>query len=154
MTMFDFRGMRRRIDWLLRDESVASTNRAGRPALPVLVLIAMMIYAWTGSPSFAVAQPEGARSVPGSVMPSTGTTAGTSVSPQTRTSLASSSNAGSLNGPVERDARCANLRKRYARSEACFARYRMKNHGLRPGAFQQCKQLKDPSVECGSAVVP
>ena len=130
MTMFDFRGMRRRIDWLLRDESVASTNRAGHPALPVLVLIAMTICAWPGSQSFAADRPEADQS------------------------MASSSSAGSLIGPGQRDARCANLRKRYAQSEACFARYRMKNRGLRPGAFQHCKQLKDPSVECGWTGVP
>lgn len=49
--------------------------------------------------------------------------------------------------------RCATLRKAYAQSQVCFAHYRLKNGGLRPGAFRHCKQIKNPSVQCGSAVV-
>lgn len=91
------------------------------------MLFAMTLCAWPGSQTFAAVPPENYRSVPGSV---------------------------SLSDPRQRSARCANLRKAYAQSEACFARYRRKNGGLRPGAFQRCKQLKDPSSECGRAGVP
>jgi hypothetical protein len=53
-------------------------------------------------------------------------------------------------GSERRGASCATRRKRYAQSEACFARFRMKNRGLRPGAFKHCKQMKDPAGDCGS----
>ena len=154
MTLFNSPSMQPQIDPLLRDESDAAANRGRRAVLPVVVLVAMAICAWPGSRTFAADRPENGRSVPGSVVPSSGTTAGPSISPQKQTSPPSPTNAGSLSGPGQRNGRCAILRKRYAQSEACFAHYRMKNRGLRPGAFQRCKQLKDPSVECGSAVVP
>jgi hypothetical protein len=60
----------------------------------------------------------------------------------------------SVVAPGERPARCAALQKRYAKSEACFARYRMINRGLKPGAFKHCKQMTDPSAECGSFAAP
>jgi hypothetical protein len=147
--------MPRPIDRRLPDESKAAVNRARRPALAMMVLVAMTIGAWPGLQAFAADPPEAARSVPGSVAPSTGMAPGPGpgASPKKRTSPSSSS-ASSLSGSGQGDARCATLRKRYAESEACFARYRMKNRGLRPGAFQHCKQLIDPSMECGSVVVP
>lgn len=154
MTPLNAPAMQRAFEWRLRGESKAAVNRAGRPTLVIVVMVAMMICAWPGSKTFAAGQPEGVRSVPGSVVPSTGTTADYGASPKMQPSLPSSSNAGLLGAPGQGNARCANLRKRYAQSEACFARYRMKNHGLRSGAFQHCKQLEDPSVECGLAAAP
>jgi hypothetical protein len=129
-------------------------NRARRPAFPVSLLVAMTICASLGSQTFAADRSYNDRSVAGPVVPGSGTTAGSGISPRKRTSPLSPFNASSLRGAGQPDERCAALRKRYAQSEACFAHYRMKNHGLRPGAFQRCKQLKDPSWECGSAVVP
>jgi hypothetical protein len=114
--------------------SPAAAKRVRRPVLAALVVFAMTTFTLPASQTFAADPPWGARSVPGTVVPSTGTTA--------------------LGGAGQRDGRCAVLQKRYAESEACFARYRMKNHGLRPGAFQHCKQLKDPSAGCGPAVAP
>lgn len=82
------------------------------------------------------------RSTPGTVVPSTGTTGGEKAltpapaPPQTRST-----------------ARCAALRKRYAESQACFQRFRLQNGGLRPGAARQCKEIKNPSLQCGSEIV-
>ena len=149
MTQIKSRPMQPPSDRLVEDESLAAANRGRRPALPVLVLVAMTLCAWPGSQILAADRTDNDRSVTGS-----GTTAGARVAPQNRTSLPSSSNASSLSGLSQSDGRCATLRKRYAQSEACFARYRIKDGGLRPGAFQQCKQLEDPSRECGSGVVP
>ena len=153
MTLFNSRAMQPQIDRRLRDESQAAANRAQHLALAVTVLVAMTICTWPGSQTFAADPPEAARSAPGSVAPSTGTTADPGASPKKRTSPSASS-AGSLSGSGQGDTRCATLRKRYAQSEACFARFRMKNRGLKSGAFQRCKQLQDPSIECGPAVVP
>jgi hypothetical protein len=150
MTLFNSRAVQPQIDRRLRDQSHAAANRGRRSALPILVLVAMTICAWPGSRTFAADRPENDRSVIGSMARSSGTTDGPSVSPQKRTSSPSSSNADSLSDPRQSSGRCATLRERYAQSEACFARYRMKNRGLRPGAFQRCTQLKDPSTECGS----
>jgi hypothetical protein len=147
MTQINSRAMLPQIERLLE------ANRAWRAAFPVLVLVAMSIYACPGSNTFAADRTDNDRSVPSSVAPGTGTTAGPGISQQMRRSLPSSSNAGSLSGLSQDDERCATLRKKYAQSEACFARYRMKNGGLRPGAFQRCEQLEDPSSECGSGVV-
>jgi hypothetical protein len=157
MTLFDSGAMQRRIDRLLRDESHDSSIRSRRSALPVLalVLVAMTVCAWPGAQTFAADQPEIDRSVPGSMMRGSGTTAGAAVSEQGGASSVSSLSKGRfLSGPGQRAGRCGILRKRYAQSQACFAHYRMKNGGLRPGAFQRFKQLKDPSSECPSVVVP
>lgn len=115
-----------------------------RPALVLHVLLAVMIGAWPGAQTFAADEPKqefGSR-----------TATGLGVSPETQPAPPSSSGAGSPSRTGQRGARCTMLRKRYARSEACFNRYRMKNHGLRSGAFQRCEQLKDPSSECGPVV--
>lgn len=79
------------------------------------------------------------RSTPGSVVPSTGTTGGS----KALTTLPSSKGT----------SRCDALRKRYAESQACFEHFRLKNGGLRPGAAKQCKEIKNPSLQCGSEVV-
>ncbi len=99
----------------------------------------------------AQAVPDDGRSVSGTVTPSTGTTAGSKVVP-TRKSDAPAPAAGSLSGSPKAG-RCAALRKRYAQSQACFQRFRLKNGGLRPGASEQCKSIKNPSTKCGSEIV-
>lgn len=129
---------------------VRCANRVHRPTFPVLLLVAIMVCTWQESQSFAAAAYYSDRLVADSAAPSSGVAADSSTALRERTSPPPSFDAGSLRGP----GRCATLRKRYAQSEACFARYRMKRRGLRPGAFQHCKQLKDPSWECGSVVVP
>lgn len=103
----------------------------------------------------AAANPSDERSVPGAVRPSTGTTSGSKALPQEAATQrpSSAATAGSLSGPPAGSSRCAILRKTYAQSQTCFAHYRLKNGGLRPGAFKHCKQMKNPSLQCGSAVV-
>ena len=48
---------------------------------------------------------------------------------------------------------CAALRRRYAESQACFSRYRLKNGGLKPEAYERCREIANPALKCGSAVV-
>lgn len=150
MTLFKCQEKQLRISTRQRYGSRAAA-RAVHPVLAALALVAITFCASPGSQAFAA--PEGARSVPAAVVPSTGTTATPSVSAQGRASPHPSSLSGSLSGSGQAHGRCARLREQYAQSQACFARYRMKNRGLRPGAFQHCKQLKDPSMKCGVAVV-
>ena len=122
---------------------------------------------WTGA-AFAAdapADPSSAgRSVPGTVVPSSGTTAPPPsalppVPPPRLPARASSGTAGSLSGPAgivgsgaSSSAECTALRREYARSQACFAPYRLANGGLKPEAFKRCKEVENPSVRCGSAV--
>lgn len=134
MTLSKPKEMQTHIAQRITGDAHATARCHRHPVLAVLVVGAMTICAWPGLQTFAADLSVGTRSVPGTVVPSTGTTA--------------------VSDPAQPDGRCAVLRKRYAQSEACFARYRMKNRGLRPGAFQHCKQLKDPSAECGPAIVP
>lgn len=141
------------VEPLLRQELQVCPSGRKRLMLTVLVLVSMMICAWPGTQTFAADLPENERSVPGTVLPSSGSTPGPGVSPEMQTSSPSSANAAPRSAAAQRDRRCATLQKMYAQSEACFARYRMKNHGLRPDAFQRCKQMKDPSSDCGPAVV-
>lgn len=94
--------------------------------------------------------PSDGRSVAGTVIPSTGVTEGSKTVPAKK-SAAPAPVAGSLSGSPEAG-RCAALRKRYAESQACFQRFRLKNGGLRPGASKQCKSIKNPSTTCGSEV--
>ena len=157
MTLFKRRARqapKRRINPRLGDSLPAASNRAKRPALAALVVVAMTMFGWPSSQLFAADATDVARSVPGATVPGTGRTETPTVSPQRQASLPSTSSGASLSGPGPADGRCAALRKQYAKSQACFARYRMKNRGLRPGAFQRCKQLKDPSWACGPATVP
>ncbi len=92
------------------------------------------------------------RSTPGTVVPSTGTTGGAKALAPTQAAQPKP-NAGSLSGPGPAGGRCAALRKRYAQSQACFERFRLQNGGLRPGASKSCKQIKNPSLQCGSEIV-
>jgi hypothetical protein len=55
--------------------------------------------------------------------------------------------AGSLSGPSTTD--CAALRRRYAQSQACFEPYRLANGGIRPEAFNRCREVPDPATQCG-----
>ncbi len=91
-----------------------------------------------------------AETVPGTVVPSTGTTQGSKATQPP--SPAPPSTAGSLSGP-DKDNRCPELRKRYAQSQSCFSRFRLKNGGLKPGAYRKCKEVPNPALQCGSAVV-
>jgi hypothetical protein len=112
------------------------------------VLVAILLSAWPAARTFAADRPDNDRSVSSTAVPSSGTTPGPSFSMQNRALQPSNVNASARGLPAQSDKRCVLLRKRYARSEACFARYRMKNGGLRPGAFKHCKQMKDPSSDC------
>jgi len=100
---------------------------------------------WTQSVS------DDGRAVSGTVIPSSGTTAGSkAVAPVHSATPAPV--AGSLSGPSG-IGQCATLRKRYAQSQSCYQHYRLKNGGLRPGGAKHCKQIENPSVKCGSEVV-
>lgn len=130
------------------------TQRAGRVSSRALALAILFAAAASLSmPSNAADTENDGRSTPGTVVPSSGTTGGARAltpapapHPSTR--------AGSLSGPeTGSTGRCAALRKRYAQSQACFERFRLHNGGLRPGAFKQCKQIKNPSLQCGSEIV-
>ncbi len=127
--------------------------RTRRSARRVMVVLVLAVCPWLSAQTFAAEKPESDRSVPGSVVPSTGTTAGPGASRQDQRSEPSSASAGSQSAPRQADT-CATLRKKYARSQACFSRFRLKNGGLKPGAFQRCKEVTDPSLQCGPAIVP
>jgi hypothetical protein len=142
------------IEPLLRQELHTFQSRRKRLMVPILVAAAMMICAWPAARTFAADLPDNERSVQGTMVPSSGSTADPGISPTKRTSIPSSASADPLSRAAQPDERCAILRKKYAKSEACFARYRMKNHGLRAGAFQRCKQMNDPSSDCGPPVIP
>lgn len=55
--------------------------------------------------------------------------------------------AGSLSGNPT--SHCAALRARYLNSQACFEHYRLANGGLKAQAFKHCKNVTDPSPQCG-----
>ena len=55
--------------------------------------------------------------------------------------------AGSLSGSPKND--CAALRARYMKSQACFEHYRLANGGLKREAFKHCRNVVDPSPNCG-----
>ena len=59
--------------------------------------------------------------------------------------------AGSLSGPAANE--CTALRQEYAKSQACFAPYRLANGGLKPEAAARCKEVANPAPKCGSEVV-
>jgi hypothetical protein len=103
-------------------------------------------------PSAAADAVNDGRSTPGTVVPSTGTTGGARA--LTPVQAPPKTNAGSLSGPRPgTTSRCAALRKQYAQSQACFQRFRLHNGGLRPGASKHCKEIKNPSLQCGSEIV-
>lgn len=128
-------------------------SRAGSVLLRSLVMATCFAAAISVPAPSAAADPvNDGRSVPGTVVPSTGTTAGTRALEPVQPPPPNS-NAGSLSGPGHASGRCAALRKRYAQSQACFQRFRLQNGGLRPGASKYCRQIKNPSLQCGSEVV-
>lgn len=90
------------------------------------------------------------RSVPGTVVPSTGTTAGAKAVDAAPVGNASR---GASSSSDRTSLECRAMRRRYAQSQACFGRYRLANGGLKPEAFKHCKQLENPAVKCGSAIV-
>jgi hypothetical protein len=48
-------------------------------------------------------------------------------------------------GGAEGDRRaCEEQKKRFMESQACFAKFRLANGGLRPEAFQHCTEVKQP----------
>ena len=48
-------------------------------------------------------------------------------------------------GGAETDRRaCEEQKKRFMESQACFAKFRLANGGLRPEAFQHCTEVKQP----------
>jgi hypothetical protein len=103
----------------------------------------------------AAEPPTHARSTPGSVVPSSGTTAASApqggLRPARASEAARGRTAGSLSGPPARD--CDALRRRYAQSQACFAPYRLANGAVRPEAFERCREMPDPALTCGPAIV-
>ena len=105
----------------------------------------------------AAADPPGdGRATPGSVVPSSGTTASSvpksAARPARKDSAArTGKTAGSLSGSPAPD--CAALRRRYAQSQACFAPYRLANGGIRREAFRHCRNMPDPALTCGPATV-
>lgn len=44
---------------------------------------------------------------------------------------------------------CAALFKAYYESQICFAPYKNANGTMKPGAFEHCKQVEDPTPKCG-----
>ena len=100
--------------------------------------------------------PSSDRSVPGEKVPSTGVMvpeqpAQPKLPSRTDRSLPATATAGSLSGGQESD--CDVLRARYRRSQTCFAPYRLQNGGIKPEAYKFCKQVPNPSLKCGSAVI-
>jgi hypothetical protein len=114
-----------------------------RPGDAVLLGVAIAICCWPGAQTFAADPPQNYPASASSIATSNGPIGVPLASSSNRSTQSSTST-----GPS--DGRCSMLRKKYAESEACFARYRMNNRGLRTGAFKRCKQLNDPSTECGS----
>lgn len=50
------------------------------------------------------------------------------------------------------DPDCAALRRAYAASQECFAPFQNVNGTMKPGAFETCVELPDPSAVCGIRV--
>ena len=44
---------------------------------------------------------------------------------------------------------CASLRRQYAQSQECFAQYQNTNGSVKPGAYEKCTEVPDPSPKCG-----
>ena len=57
--------------------------------------------------------------------------------------------AGSLSGGDAAPTDCAARRKLYLDSQACFERYRLANGAVRQSAFKKCRNVVDPSPQCG-----
>ncbi len=136
------------------DMKFSSRTQSTRRRQRALTLAVFFVTAAAlSTPSVAADVVNDGRSTPGTIVPSSGTTGGARAltparAPQPRT------NAGSLSGPGSGSTgRCMALRKRYAQSQACFERFRLHNGGLRPGASKHCKEIKNPSLQCGSEIV-
>jgi len=117
-------------------------------------LVAALALALVALDCPAADPPSGARATPGSVVPSSGTTAASAPesmpAPARPPRSAPGKTAGSLSGPPPAD--CAALRRRYAQSQACFSPYRLANGGIKPEAFKRCREMPDPALVCGPAV--
>ena len=44
---------------------------------------------------------------------------------------------------------CASLRRQYAQSQECFAPFQNTNGSMKPGAYEKCAEVPDPSPKCG-----
>ena len=123
---------------------------------PILLALAL-VSSFAATTVHALDAPISDRSVPGEVVPSTGVMVPEKPSrpplpPRPRRPLPPKATAGSLGGGGS-TVNCDALRARYARSQSCFAPYRLQNGGIKPEAFKYCKQVPNPSLKCGSAVV-
>ena len=109
--------------------------------------------AFLAAAALAAEPPVSDRSTPGTATPSTGVTVPepSAPPPQTASSAATVKKAGSLSGPAASE--CAALRQEYAKSQACFAPYRLANGGIKPEAAGRCKEVVNPAPKCGSEVV-
>ena len=101
--------------------------------------------------ALAADPPADDRSTPGSAAPSTGVTVPPPSAPQPEPASSAAKKAGSLSGPAASE--CAALRQEYAKSQACFAPYRLANGGLKPEAASRCREVANPAPKCGSEVV-
>lgn len=129
-----------------------------RPSAAVLALALTLTCAGALQ---AAETPRGERSVPGTVVPGSGTTGPVDASasaprrpaPPAGSRPVPAAGAGSLSGSTagEQAADCVALRREYARSQACFAPYRLANGGMKPEAYKRCKPIENPSVQCGTA---
>lgn len=114
-------------------------------------LLGLACAAGLATAAIAADPPTGDRSTPGTVTPSTGvTTPESSAPPRPASSPASAKQAGSLSGPAASE--CAALRREYAKSQACFAPYRLANGGIKPEAAGLCREVVNPAPKCGSDV--
>lgn len=125
---------------------------------PVVLLSAAWLVVhgmMASSPASAADRPSNERATPGTVVPGTGTTAVQDPPDRSRTPPPGPRDTvvpgAAIVGQGD-SAACAALRKQYAQSQACFARYRLANGGLKPQAFKQCREIQNPAVKCGSAV--
>lgn len=120
---------------------------------PLLSRLASIGVAAAFATSALAADPVGSeRTTPGTVAPSTGVTVPTPApAVPTAPARTAAKKAGSLSGATGID--CTALRREYARSQACFAPYRLANGGLRPEASKRCREVPNPAPKCGSEVV-
>jgi hypothetical protein len=52
-------------------------------------------------------------------------------------------------GVDDKSAKCEQLQRAYAESQACFAPYRNVNGSVSAEAYQRCIEVPDPSPSCG-----
>ena len=140
---------------------MSASSSPSEPFVAALALAFTLIFA---DSLHAAEAPRAERAVPGTVVPSSGTTgpvdgAASAPSPapvpgaRAGSRAAPPVGAGSLSGSTtgEQAADCAALRREYARSQACFAPYRLANGGMKPEAYRRCKPVENPAVTCGTA---